>query len=640
MKDGFFRVGTASPALRVADCAYNLDAHIAAARAAAERGLDVLLFPELSLTTATAGDLFRAPFLCRAAEDALARYITATAELPLLSFVGLPVAVASSLYNCTAAVAGGELLGLVPKRVPTAIDGRAFAPAPDEALFVTVADCTVPLSTHLLFEASGTSLVIGAEVGTDAEALFPPALSLAAGGATLIVNPAADPTLIGAAENTALFRGALSRRAAVAYLYANAGAGESGTDHVFGGEALLFSHGKLLAEGAPFAGKAVSGVIDTEALLAIRRRAAEIPADTECLTASFTLPARETAIDFCLSPTPFVPKCKKELALRAERILAIQSAGLAGRLVRAHAKKAVLGISGGLDSTLALLVAVRAVREAGLSPADVAAVTMPGFGTGARTRSNAEILCEALGVSFRTVDIKAAVRQHFADIGQDESVHDVTYENSQARERTQVLMDIANAVSGLVVGTGDLSELALGFATYNGDHMSMYGVNASIPKTLMRHMVACAADGYEKGGDARTAACLRDILATPVSPELLPPDENGEIAQVTEDIVGPYELHDFFLYHFYRHDASPRKLFRMASAAFRGVYDAREIAMRLRTFLSRFFTQQFKRSCLPDGPRTGTVALSPRGAFAMPSDASATLWLAEADAIIKELSAQ
>ena len=639
MKDGFIRVGAASPLLRVADCRYNATALAKAAREAAARGVRVLLFPELSLTAYTVGDLFAQPLLLRGAEEALASYVKETEALDMLSFVGLPVSVGEHIYNCTAAVSRGRLLGLVPKTYPAAAeDERTFSPAPTESIPVSLAGSSVLLGTRQLFVCEELpSLAIAAEIGTDAHAAIPPAAAHTAAGATLIANPAAIPALVGAAEETRLLRTAFSRRTRSAYLYANAGGGESGTDLVFGGDCLLLAHGDTVAECPPFDGiHAADGVIDPEALLALRRtESASTQLPTGYARIPFFLSRAETTLDFPVSPTPFVPKSEAERAARCAHILRVQSEGLGGRLTRAYAKTAVLGISGGLDSTLSLLVAVEAMEALSRPVTDVLAVTMPCFGTTARTKSNAEILCTELGVTLSSIDIKEAVRAHFADIGHDESTHDVTYENAQARERTQILMDLANKTGGMVVGTGDLSELALGFATYNGDHMSMYGVNATVPKTLMRHLVAYVADRYEQKGRTRVAACLRDILATPVSPELLPPVD-GEIVQETESIVGPYELHDFFLYYFYRLGFPPKKIFRLARHAFFGIYDDGEIARRLRLFLSRFFSQQFKRSCLPDGPRTGSVALSPRGAWHMPSDAAATLWLAEADEILRE----
>ena len=639
MKDGFIRVGAASPLLRVADCLYNATSLAEAARLAAARGVRVLVFPELSLTTYTAGDLFLQPLLQEKAEEALASYMKETEALDMLSFVGLPVSVGERIYNCTAAVSRGRLLGLVPKTYPAATeDERAFSPAPAENIPVSLAGSSVLLGTRQLFVCEEIpSLVIAAELGRDATAPIPPSATHTAAGATLIANPAASPALVGAEEKQRLLLRALSLRTLSAYLYANAGTGESGTDLVFGGDCLLLANGDTVAECAPFGeARMADGVIDTETLLALRRTesaSAQPPAGYARIP--FSLSLAETALDFPVSPTPFVPKCEKERAARCAHILRVQSEGLGGRLTRAYAKTAVLGISGGLDSTLALLIAVKAMEGLSRPVTDVLAVTMPCFGTTARTKSNAELLCAELGVSLRHIDIKEAVRAHFADIGHDESTHDVTYENAQARERTQILMDLANATGGMVVGTGDLSELALGFATYNGDHMSMYGVNATVPKTLMRYLVAHVADGYEREGRTRVADCLRDILATPVSPELLPPVD-GEIVQETESIVGPYELHDFFLYYFYRLGFPPKKIFRLARHAFSGIYDDGEIARRLRLFLSRFFSQQFKRSCLPDGPRTGSVALSPRGAWHMPSDAAAALWLAEADELLRE----
>jgi NAD+ synthase (glutamine-hydrolysing) len=432
-------------------------------------------------------------------------------------------------------------------------------------------------------------------------------------------------------------RRVLSARSAqliAALAYVSAGNGESTTDAVFGGHGMIVEDGKPLAEHLPMeAGNELTvSEIDVDRLVGERRRVA-FPVSDGYREIAFSMPICETVLTRLVDPHPFIPNGTAERSARCESILRIQSAGLAQRTERAFAKKLVLGISGGLDSTLALLVAVRAMDALKRPRTDVIAVTMPCFGTTKRTKTNATVLCEKLGVDFRCVNIFDAVNQHFADIGHDPACRDVTYENCQARERTQVLMDIANDCGGMVVGTGDLSELALGWATYNGDHMSMYGVNGGVPKTLIRHVVAYSADQFEKSGEACIASALRDVLDTPVSPELLPADANGEIAQKTEDLVGPYELHDFYLYYLIRYGFSPEKLYRLAKAALGSVYDDETLKKWLKVLLRRFFSQQFKRSCLPDGPAVGSVALSPRGAWSMPSDATATIWLAEADAL-------
>ena len=597
MKRNCIRAAVGVPAVRVADCAGNARAAVALARDAAAKGAELLVLPRLTLTAATAGALFSHPLLARAAEDALAVYIRETADLPLLSLLGLPVAADGGLYDCAAAVLGGRLLGLVACSAP---DQKYFTPAPRGDTPVSVAGFSALLApgSRFVLPSGGAVAPFVGETGD-------------ATGANLVAILGGEAEIVRAEEKRRAAVLALSARIPV--LYANAGEGESGTDAVFAGHSLIAAGGRLLAERLPFA----------EETLAV--------ADIPCGEADGALPVS-------LFPPvggkrsevrryPFLPADPAETAARCEKILSIQSAGLAGRYIRAYAKSMVLGISGGLDSTLALLVAVRAADKLGIGRERVLAVTMPCFGTTARTKGNAERLCEALGVRLRTVDIHAAVRQHFADIGHSEDDYSVVYENAQARERTQILMDLANGEGGIVVGTGDLSELALGWATYNGDHMSNYGVNGGIPKTLVRTVVAHAAEG----ADAPVAAILADILATPVSPELLPP-KDGEIAQKTEGIVGPYELHDFFLYYFIHDKMTPDELLSAAEGAFRGIYNGKVIAAWLRVFLRRFFSQQFKRSCLPDGPKVGSVALSPRTDWQMPSDAAADAWLSALDA--------
>ncbi len=599
MKRNSIRVAVGAPAIRVADPAGNACAAVAVAKEAAAQGAELLVLPALTLTAATAGSLFTHPLLARAAEDALAAYIRETAALPLLSLLGLPVAVDGDLYDCAAAVAGGRLLGLVAKTAP---DTKYFTPARAEDIPVSIAGFSVFLSRAARFDLPSGG-VVAPFVGETGDAR----------GADILAILGAEPEIVRAEEKRRAAALALSEKIPVAY--ANAGEGESGTDAVFAGHSLIAANGKLLAERKPFATERLA-VADLP-LAAVGGEISAAPFPPACA-------ARGTVRRY-----PFLPVDPAETAARCEKILAIQAAGLAGRYTRAYAKSMVLGISGGLDSTLALLVAVRAADKLGIGRDRVLAVTMPCFGTTARTKGNAERLCEALGVRLRTVDIHAAVRQHFADIGHSEDDYSVVYENAQARERTQILMDLANGEGGIVVGTGDLSELALGWATYNGDHMSNYGVNGGIPKTLVRTVVTHAADNARP----EEAAILRDILATPVSPELLPP-KDGEIAQKTEGIVGPYELHDFFLYYFLHDKMSPEELLTAAEGAFEDMYSGKEIAAWLRVFLRRFFSQQFKRSCLPDGPKVGSAALSPRADWQMPSDAAADAWLSALDAAI------
>lgn len=635
MKYGFIKVAAASPALRVADCRYNAEQSIAAMQRAAAAGVRLLVLPELGLTGYTCGDLLLQPVLQQGALHALQTLLAVSAGLPMTTVAGLPLEVEGKLYNCAAVLHGGKILGVVPKtNLPNYgefYEARWFTPAPAEAKAISLLGQQVPFGTDLLFccrELPEYKLAV--EICEDLWVALPPSTRHAMAGATVIANCSASDETIGKAEYRRELITGQSARLMAGYLYADAGRGESTTDMVFAGHDLIAENGRLLAETALFTNEMIVTEIDVHRLTAERRRTNTWrAADSAGYTIiPFSLPAEVTTLTRLIDPHPFVPADSAERKQRCEAILTMQAEGLRRRLEHIGCPCAVLGISGGLDSTLALLVAVRALDLLGRPRTDMIAVTMPGFGTTHRTRSNAELLCEKLGVTLRTVSIAAAVRQHFKDIGHDESVTDTTYENAQARERTQVLMDIANQENGIVVGTGDLSELALGWATYNGDHMSMYGVNGSIPKTLVRYLVRHAA---ETCGDEALAAVLYDILDTPVSPELLPADEGGRIAQKTEDLVGPYELHDFFLYHFIRYGCPPQKLLYLAENAFAGRYDRAVILKWLRTFCRRFFQQQFKRSCLPDGPKVGSVTLSPRGDWRMPSDASAALWLREID---------
>ena len=631
-ENGFVRAAAATPALHVADCAYNAQQIIDAMSVYAAQGVQLVCFPEFCLTGYTCSDLFLQQTLLKGAEDGLAAILEASRGLNLVALVGLPVAHDGKLYNCAAVLCNGELLGLVPKQhLPNYgefYEKRHFVPGMAEPECIEFAGQETLIGTRLLFSCKQLkSFVLGVEVCEDLWSPMPPSCALALAGATVIANLSASDETIGKAAYRRQLISGQSARLLCAYLYADAGHGESTTDMTFAGHNLIAENGTLLAETTPFEGGTAMTELDLDRMVQDRRRNTTFMPETAGYTrVEFELPPVELALTRQVSPTPFVPQDTAARAERCELILRIQAEGLAKRIEHTHAKCAVLGISGGLDSTLALLVAVRALDLLGRPRTDMVAVTMPGFGTTSRTRSNAEILCEKLGVTLRTVSIAAAVRQHFQDIGHDEKVTDVTYENAQARERTQVLMDIANQQNGIVVGTGDLSELALGWATYNGDHMSMYGVNGSIPKTLVRYLVRHAADTC---GDEALAAVLYDILDTPVSPELLPAEEDGTIAQKTEDLVGPYELHDFFLYHFIRYGCPPRKILHLAELAFAGRYDRTTILKWLRTFFRRFFQQQFKRSCLPDGPKVGSVTLSPRGDWRMPSDASAALWLRE-----------
>lgn len=632
MIHGFLKACTVSPALRVADCAFNTQQTIAAMQRAAADGVQLAVFPELGLTGYTCGDLFFQQPLQRAAAKALAAVLEASAGLDLVALVGLPVAVDGKLYNCAAVVCHGKLLGLVPKTyLPNYgefYEKRQFNPAPTGMRTLHFAGQEVPFGTRLLFRcAEMPEFCLAAEVCEDLWAPLPPSTHHALAGATVIANLSASDETIGKADYRRALVSQQSARLLCTYLYADAGHGESTTDMVFAAHDLICENGSLLAESRPFGPGYACTELDLGRMVSERCRSTTFqPESTGYETVVFHLPLREVPLTRYISPAPFVPADDNARAERCELILAMQADGLAKRIAHAHARTAVIGISGGLDSTLALLVAVRAMRQLGRPAQDVLAVTMPCFGTTHRTRSNTEILCGELGVTFQEIPIARTVHSHFSDIGQDEAVLDVTYENCQARVRTLELMDLANRTGGLVVGTGDLSELALGWATYNGDHMSMYAVNAGVPKTLVRHIVAYVAG---QSGEALKAVLL-DILDTPVSPELLPPTE-GEISQKTEDLVGPYELHDFFLYEIVRCGFSPEKVYRLAKLAFEGAYDDATILKWLKNFCRRFFQQQFKRSCLPDGPKVGSVTLSPRGDWRMPSDAWATQWLEQVE---------
>ncbi len=637
MKDGFLKAAALSPALRVADCAYNAGQIAEAMQACAGRGIKLAVFPELALTGYTCGDLFFQQALQQAALQGLAQILQASKGLDLIALVGLPVAVNGKLYNCAAVVCGGRLLGLVPKTcLPNYgefYEKRHFAPGDKKVRTVTVCGQQVPFGTQLLFQCRQMpAFVLGVELCEDLWSALPPSTFHALAGATVIANLSASDETVGKAEYRRALVANQSARLLCCYLYASAGHGESTQDMVFAGHDLVAENGVLLAETEPFKGGDAVSELDCARMLAERaRNTSFVPNDEGYQVVGFDLAVTETVLTRWVDPAPFVPGDARRRAERCELILRMQADGLAKRIEHTHAKTAVIGISGGLDSCLALLVAARAMRQLGRPAADVLAVTMPCFGTTRRTRSNAEILCQELGVSFREVNITATVRSHFADIGHDGQTPDVTFENSQARVRTLELMDIANLNGGFVVGTGDLSELALGWATYNGDHMSMYGVNAGVPKTLVRHLVRYEADTAPTDALRRV---LLDILDTPVSPELLPA-KDGEIAQRTEELVGPYELHDFYLYYVLRFGFGPRKIFRLAKAAFAGrpEYTDQVLYKWLRSFYWRFFAQQFKRSCLPDGPKVGSVTLSPRGDWRMPSDASAAAWLAELETL-------
>ena len=636
MKDGFLRVAAATPDIRVADCAHNLAQLLSIVQNAPE-DTALLVFPELCLTGYTCGDLFFQPTLLKAAETALRDLLAATVGTDAVLIVGLPVAAPAqsgggALYNCAAVCQRGVLLGLIPKtNIPgyaQFYESRHFTAAPEQTVTVRFAGQDAPMGTDLLFACQSLpDFVLGVEICEDVWAPFQPSQRLAAAGATVIANLSASDESIGKGEYRRQLVCTQSARLLCGYIYADAGEGESSTDLVFSGHNFIAENGTVLAESDRFTtGLTAVTELDLSRLVYDRRRINTFRSGQPIQTVAFDLPVRELKLTRPIPSLPFVPADTAAQAQRCEEVLTIQAAGLEQRL-RRTGSRAVIGLSGGLDSALALLVTARAYDRMRLPREDIHTLTMPCFGTTGRTLNNARELSRACGSTLSEIVIGDTVTRHLSDIGHS-GARDVTYENAQARERTQVLMDVANQLNALVIGTGDLSELALGWATYNGDHMSMYGVNASVPKTLVRHLVKYEADRC--GGPL--AAALYDILDTPVSPELLPP-ENGVISQKTEQLVGPYELHDFFLYHMLRFGAGPTKLYRLAGYAFAGKFPVEEIKKWLGIFLRRFFSQQFKRSCLPDGPRVGSVSLSPRGDWRMPSDASVALWLTEADAL-------
>ncbi len=642
MKDGWIKVAAGSVPVRPADPEYNKQQILSRLREADEAGVNLLVLPELCVTGYSCGDLFFSEALLTAALHAAEEIVHATTTLYPVVVFGMPLRHEGKLYNCAVVAAGGKLLGVVPKTHLPAYgllsEPRYFTSAAclgDTPRTVELAGCRAPFGAGLVFRhRTLEGYAFGVEICEDAWVPATPAQDMCCAGATIVVNPSASDEIVGKSESRRLLVQSTSARLRCGYVLANASPTESTQDAVFSAHHLIAARGQLLGESRPFEQKPLLICeIDVARVLHDRREINTFVPKEAGGTVWFDQTLRETSLTLPVDPLPFVPSNVDERRERAETILCIQSQGLARRLSHTHAKTAVIGISGGLDSTLALLVAVRAMDLLGRSHKDILAVTMPGFGTTGRTKSNAVSLCEHLGVALREIDIQASVRQHFADIGQPEDCFDVTYENAQARERTQVLMDVANMTGGLVIGTGDLSELALGWATYNGDHMSMYGVNAGLPKTLIRYVVQYEA---ERLGSS-LARVLWDILDTPVSPELLPADAQGNIAQKTEDLVGPYELHDFFLYYMVRAGEAPAKIYRLACLAFEGQYTRDVILHWLRVFCRRFFAQQFKRSCLPDGPAVGSVSFSPRGAWRMPTDAVANLWLTQIDSLEAEL---
>ena len=630
MKYGFVKVAAAVPAMKVADVDYNIQQIESLVAQAEGMGVEVMVFPELSVTGYTCQDLFKQQLLLDKAEEGILTLLDFTRKLDIIIIVGAPVTVNGLLYNCAVVIQRGTLLGVVPKTyLPNYgefYEKRWFASAQDlNPAEIYYAGSPVTVSAEPILFTTSDGVNFGVEICEDVWAPLPPSNNLALAGADIVFNLSASDELIGKHKYLCSLLAQQSARTISGYVYASSGFGESTQDVVYGGNAIIFENGRLLAEGERFSFKPQMRMtqIDVEKLRAERRENttfvnAQRHSGARCVQAKLTAP-KDFELTRMIDAHPFIPK-DTDMQASCEEILNIQVAGLAKRLHHIGVKTAVIGISGGLDSTLALLVTVKAFDKLQLDRKGIVGITMPGFGTTDRTYNNAMALMKTLGVSIREISIAKSVTQHFEDIGHDIAVHDVTYENGQARERTQILMDVANQVNGIVVGTGDLSELALGWATYNGDHMSMYGVNAGVPKTLIRYLVSYVA------GEMATDI-LFDIIDTPISPELIPADENGQIKQKTEDLVGPYELHDFFIYYFLRYGFSPKKIFIMAQKAFAGEYDDDTIKKWLKTFCRRFFIQQFKRSCLPDGPKVGSVSLSPRGDWRMPSDASFALWV-------------
>lgn len=637
MNYGFVKVAAAVPRVKVADCKFNSERLEGLITIAEGKGVQILTFPEMCITGYTCGDLFAQQLLLEQAEMALIQILNSTRQLDIISILGMPVVVNSTVINAAVVIQKGKILGVVPKtylpNYKEFYEQRWFTSALQVSEnSVRLCGQIVPMGNNLLFETAETTF--GIEICEDLWATVPPSSSLALQGAEIIFNLSADDEGIGKHNYLCSLISQQSARCISGYVFSSSGFGESTTDVVFAGNGLIYENGYLLARSERFCmeEQLIINEIDVECIRAERRvnttfaaNKANCPGKEAVRISTEFVNSKDLNLTRTFNPHPFVPQ-GSELNSRCEEIFSIQIAGLAQRLLHTGAKTAVIGISGGLDSTLALLVCVKTFDKLGLSRKDILGIAMPGFGTTDRTYHNAIDLMNSLGVSIREISIREACIQHFKDIGHDLNIHDVTYENSQARERTQILMDIANQTWGMVIGTGDLSELALGWATYNGDHMSMYGVNAGIPKTLVKHLVQWVA---ENGMDETSKATLLDIVDTPISPELIPADENGEIKQKTEDLVGPYELHDFFLYYFLRFGFRPSKIYFLAQTAFSGVYDDETIKKWLQTFFRRFFNQQFKRSCLPDGPKVGSISISPRGDWRMPSDASSAAWLKE-----------
>lgn len=635
MEQGFLRVAAATPKIKVADCEYNGEQIIDLIQTAAKKKVKVLVFPELCITGYTCSDLFEQDVLLSSAAEALLKICGATRGKDMLVLVGLPFEWDGRLYNAAAVLLDGEILGIIPKKnIPNYsefYEGRHFTAGVEEIIWVQINEKDIPFGTNILFECRTVKgFTLAAEICEDVWVPCPPSISHALAGATVIANLSASDETTGKDQYRLSLIAGQSARLISGYIYADAGEGESTTDLVFAGHNIIAENGTVLKQAERFQNQMIIADLDLDRLRCERRKTTTFGPikKNDYYVVPFCIEnTKESELLRAIEAMPFVPSERKDREKRCEEILSIQAMGLKKRLEHTGCKNAVIGISGGLDSTLALLVTVRAFDLLDIPRKQITAVTMPCFGTTDRTYQNAVILTKALDAQLKEISLKEAVLLHFRDIEQNPEIHDITYENAQARERTQILMDIANKQNGMVIGTGDMSELALGWATYNGDHMSMYGVNASVPKTLVRHLVKYYADTC---GQEQLQQVLLDVLDTPVSPELLPP-EDGKISQKTEDIVGPYELHDFYLYYILRFGYHPEKIVRMAEQAFQGKYGKETIVKWLKTFYRRFFSQQFKRSCLPDGPKVGSVAVSPRGDLRMPSDAVSRKWLEEVE---------
>ena len=641
MKHGFLKVACATPKIKVADCTYNVNEMINIAHSANDQKVKVLVFPELCITSYTCGDMFFSNVLLEGAHNALKQYIKETSSFDMLSIIGLPMFFSNKIYNCAAVVKGGELLGVVAKsNLPTYgefYEGRYFVPCPDENLSYDFEGKKVPFGRNILFSCTNMPLLkLGIEICEDIWVNTPPSNMLSIAGATLLANLSASNEVVAKDEYRRILVSSQSAKTVSAYIYANCGEGESSTDVVYSGHSIIAENGSIISERVPFDyefGKFITADVDLESISLERRRRNTVTTnvDKHIVNVPFELNIEDTQITRKIDPKPFIPADPDQLCRNIKSAISIQAYGLKQRLESAEIEKCVIGISGGLDSTLALLSTVHTYKVMNKDLKNIIAITMPCFATTERTKNNACSLAKELGVDLRIIDIRDAVAMHLTSIGRDINIHDTVYENAQARERAQILMDVANAENALLVGTGDLSELALGWTTYSGDHMSMYALNAGIPKTLIPHILNYYSNEYKNNEEL--GRVIKDVINTPITPELIPA-EDGSISQITEDIVGPYELHDFYLYNMLSHHYSPEKLYRIAQIAFNGKYTNEELVKCLRIFIKRFFSQQFKRSCMPDGPKAFGISLSPRGDLKMPSDVSSDEWLKRVDNII------